>query len=255
MPQPKDFTAWVDQVTQRWRRRFVRERDLPNLMAPHYLGRTLAFAKPTLVVDVGANVGQYAQLLRRRLGYSGRLCSVEPIPEAAQALRQLAAGDSRWSVHEVALGREAARAQFNIMAGSEFSSLYAPAKAFEGRFHQQHRVAQTVEVQVQTLDQLAQSIGLLPGPRDVLLKLDTQGNELDVLAGGPQTLARVAVIQCEISLRPIYEGAPNAHQSIEAIQDLGFSLAALFPNNEGHFPHLLELDAIFVHTGLLPELA
>ena len=41
-------------------------------------------------------------------------------------------------------------------------------------------------------------------------------------------------------MRPIYEGVPEpAH-----IRALGFEPSGVFPNNEGHFPWLLELDTI-----------
>jgi FkbM family methyltransferase len=204
------------------------------------------------VFDVGANAGQYADLLRNEVGYRGPLCSVEPIPAVALALAQRASTDAKWTVHTLALGRERGRAQFNVMAGSEFSSFKAPDAAFEGRFQGQHRIEQVLDVEVETLDGLVQRIGLTGTDRSVYLKLDTQGTELDVLAGAQALLPRVAAIQTEIGLKTIYAGAPSAQAVMAHVQSLGFELAALFPNNEGHFPRLLELDAIFIHGSLLP---
>lgn len=251
----QDITAVVDRFTQHWRRRFVRDRDLPSVLGAHYLRRVFDLLKPQFVFDVGANAGQYASLLRGEVGYKGPICSVEPIPAVAQALQARRAHDPLLTVHAVALGRAPGHAKFNVMAGTEFSSLRAPAPLYAGRFEGQHQVQQVLDVVVETLDGLAQRVGLAPTGRSVFLKIDTQGTELDVLAGGASVLTSVAAIQTEISLKPLYEGAPSAHAVMAEVESLGFELAAIFPNNDGHFPRVLELDAIFIHRSLLPELS
>src|SRR3954466_12945604 len=56
----------------------------------------------TLVLDVGANVGEYGVLLRR-LGYAGRIVSFEPVAANVEGLRSRV--DALWAVEHVALGR------------------------------------------------------------------------------------------------------------------------------------------------------
>ena len=60
----------------------------------------------TLVIDVGANEGQYGAGLRRA-GYTGRVVSFEPGAEAHRNLTQRAHADVQWDVApRLALGAE-----------------------------------------------------------------------------------------------------------------------------------------------------
>ncbi len=51
-----------------------------------------------VVLDVGANVGQFGQALRKR-GYHGEIVSVEPIEEVFHRLNELVKRDRNWQVH------------------------------------------------------------------------------------------------------------------------------------------------------------
>ena len=76
----------------------VRARKNPTLMD------FIENRRVNLVLDVGANVGQFAQSLRNR-GYAGRIISFEPVKEAFSALENAARGDDLWTASNLALGR------------------------------------------------------------------------------------------------------------------------------------------------------
>jgi len=67
--------------------RLVRWMQLGSAQQAWYLRRLLPLLQIDLVVDAGANLGQFARLLRGRAGYRGAILSVEPMPAAARALR------------------------------------------------------------------------------------------------------------------------------------------------------------------------
>lgn len=230
----------------------VQKRNLGIAYGEYTLQRLLALIDVDMVFDVGANVGQYASQLRRQLGYRGPLLSFEPIPAAAARLRTLAGEDRNWQVRECAIDAEPGRARFNVMAGDQFSSLLAPSQQFEGRFHGQHAVAQVIEVEAITL---RDAVDAAPAFTRGLLKLDTQGSEMRILRASVDALARFPAVQIEVGFQALYEGEEDFHQVLAAFDAWGYRLCALFPNNQGHFPHLLEMDAIFLRQAFFPPLA
>jgi hypothetical protein len=82
------------------------------------------------------------------------------------------------------------------------------------------------------------------------LKLDVQGFELEALRGAERSLARLAGIQVELSLVPLYEGAPAWTDVIAHLQERGFSPAHLEQAFEDpRTGEVLQVDAVFMRTG------
>lgn len=241
----------LDSVARLGRHRFVKEKDVGIAHGEQILKRLLTFLVADMVFDVGGNIGQYGQQLRRKVGYRGPLISFEPIPHAAARIRATAGDESTWQVRECAVDDVRGKASFNIMAGDQFSSLLAPSKEFEGRFYGQHKVQKTVDVDVITLgDAVADAPSFARG----LLKLDTQGTELRLLRGGVDSLSRFPAIQLEVGFQALYDGEGSYAEVVDQLDGWGYRLCGLFPNNQGHFPHLLEMDAVFLRKEFLPEL-
>jgi FkbM family methyltransferase len=223
--------------------RTIRKEDLGIIYGEYTLGRVMTMIDVDMVFDVGANIGQYGLLMRQQMGYRGPLISFEPIPHAVTQLKTLSSHDPSWLVKECALDDRRGRASFNVMVGDQFSSLLAPSQQFEGRFFGQHRIREVIDVDVITLDD---AVSESPAFSRGLLKLDTQGNELRILKGATHALRHFSAIQLEVGFQPLYEGAADFDEALHTLNDLGYALCALFPNNHGHFPYLLEMDAIFL---------
>lgn len=242
----------LDTSARFGRHRLVLDKDLGIAYGEYMLRRVITMLDVDMIFDVGANVGQYGLQLRKQIAYHGPLLSFEPMPRAAARIRSLAQGDAAWQVRECAIDDSRGRARFNVMIGDQFSSLLTPSKQFEGRFHGQHAIRNVIEVEAITL---ADAVREAPTFARGLLKLDTQGNELRILRGGVDSLARFPAIQLEVGFQLLYEGESSYSQMVDALEGWGYRLCALFPNNEGHFPHLLEMDAIFLRQEFFPELS
>ena len=172
-----------------------------------------------VVLDVGANAGQYASRLREQ-GYEGAILSFEPLQEAYDRLEAAAAKDPEWGTMRIALAEHAGTASIHVSANSYSSSLLpitdrcvdaAPDAAYVG----------TELVDVTALDLLE-----LP-PGIAMLKLDVQGSESSVLRGARETLRRVQVVEVELSLVPLYDGQDLAPAVCRMLRADGFAPLAL----------------------------
>jgi FkbM family methyltransferase len=210
----------------------------------HWLARRKALFDAhgvDLVLDVGANDGEYAVSLRR-IGYAGRIVSFEPLPDAAAALRARHAGDQAWSSYEVALGDAAGEADLRIAGNSASSSLLPMLPS-----HEEHApdsaVVGHVTVRVATLDSLADEV--LAGARRPFLKIDTQGFEERVLDGARASIGRFVGIQLELSIEPLYDGAPEYLGLLRRVTDEGFVPMGIEPGfSDERTGRLLQFDAL-----------
>jgi FkbM family methyltransferase len=183
------------------------------------LNTQLSIHEVNLVLDVGANKGQFALALRLA-GYGQAIVSFEPLPEAHVLLSTAAKIDPRWTIApRAAVGAKAGSAQINISQNSHSSSLLpvtktstdaSPTSAFIG----------TVETPVITLDDCA----IVDRSANLFIKIDTQGFEMEVLKGATELLKTAKGVQLEMSFTPMYEGAPDFETLYKFMIERGFEL-------------------------------
>lgn len=196
------------------------------------------------VFDVGANIGQYAQMLRSRVGYTGHIVSYEPVAELAKRLRAAAAADPAWDIEERALDATAGLATFNVFASDQFSSLHGATEVARQQFSAHFELERQIEVQTVTLANEFAKYQARLGFKRPFLKMDTQGHDLRVALGAAEHLKDFVGLQSELAIQGLYQGAPGYEEALEFYRHRGFELSALVPNNLGHFPRLLEMDCI-----------
>jgi FkbM family methyltransferase len=180
-----------------------------------------------LVVDVGANVGQFGHAIRR--SYDGEIVSFEPSSGPFADLKKAAAADPRWRAEQCALGEQAAMLDMQISPLSVLNSFLKPSEFGEATFGDRGKPSSVERVPLQRMDKtLPHSVPDL-SKRQLFVKLDTQGFDLQAFAGMSGLLDRVVALQSEISLRPIYAGMPDWLQSLSVYQAAGFSVVGMFP--------------------------
>jgi FkbM family methyltransferase len=174
-----------------------------------------------LVLDVGANAGQYVGHLRRE-GYRGRIVSFEPVSATYERLRQAAERDSRWDARHAAVGEAAGELELHLYADSLHNSGRAPAP---GRPMPERVGSETAPLV--TLDGLrgeTWDAGDTPA-----LKIDVEGFEGEVLRGAHSLLEHVRVVEVELSTVPLHEGQWLLPEVALHLYARGFRLTSLRP--------------------------
>ena len=135
--------------------------------------KLLDFHRIDVIIDVGANVGQYGRQLRD-LGFKGRIVSFEPLPVAYAELSRRAGRDAAWQAFELAIGDHDGQAIMHVAANSVSSSLLgmlpahldaAPYSEFVGDIEvEMTTLSEVIDRHVDTKDRL-------------FVKVDAQGYE------------------------------------------------------------------------------
>ncbi len=214
----------------------------PNLLRR----RVLEFHRIELVIDGGANVGQYASKLREH-GYAGEIVSFEPASAAFERLERTARGDPRWSCRQEGLAAQRGSGELRLAANSVSSSLLDATPALLACVPGARQAASET-VRLVRLDDLAAELGIARRP--TLLKLDLQGYELEALRGAQASLATLALVEVEQSLLPLYEGDPTFEQLLEFMRSRRFRVVSIEPNTlDPRSHHVIEVNAMFAREG------
>jgi FkbM family methyltransferase len=208
------------------------------------LQRIFEYHNIDLVLDVGANIGQYCTFLRK-LGYRGKVVSFEPLLSAYEQLLQRSRKDKNWTIApRTAIGERPGEITLHISGNLQSSSVLnmldahirsAPESAYVG----ERRVA------IHRLDEIARSH--VDAARSSYLKIDVQGYESQVLDGASGILPRIMGIQMELSLIPLYDRQMLYRAMIDKLDALGYELHAVLPVfSDARSGRLLQMDGIFI---------
>ena len=247
MTAPDGGMRWRARLERRLRSLALRagldvRRSHPDRTMSARRQRLIEAASVDLVLDVGANRGQWGGELRAA-GYAGRMVSLEPLPGPFAALDAAAAADPAWECQRLALGDASGTLAINVSGNVVSSSMLeinprhvsgAPASATVG----------TEEVPIARLDDQAES--LLETASRAYLKLDVQGYELHALRGAEGVLDRVVAVEAELSVVELYAGQPLLPEVFEHLRERGFECIGLEPG----FTHresgdMLQADGLF----------
>ena len=236
---------WRNSLSRRIREAVLTHYLLPDSrfgldsgLVPH-----LPAGKPVTLIDVGANRGDFAATVHAHSGLRSAIL-IEPQVELARALSQRFP-DPSIRVANVAVSDARGTHSFEVLEADSCSSL-RPVRAeagFSGR-RIDLRVKDRYDVQVHTLDDLLDGAGW-SGVID-LLKVDTQGNELQVINGARRHLRNVRLLWIEVSFRSLYEGDAQFADVHAALTGAGFRLYSFHEVFRSANRELLQADALFL---------
>ncbi|MDQ7049802.1 MAG: FkbM family methyltransferase [Enterobacterales bacterium] len=202
--------------------------------------------KIDVVLDIGANLGQFAQSLRGS-GFKGEIHSFEPIKAVFEQLQHAAKDDALWHVHNHAMGSEIGLGKINVTQASDLSSILEPNQYGSKRF-KKNKISHTETIQISTVDNFLINDLVNGTNKKVFLKTDTQGYDLEVIKGAKQSIKQIRCLLSEISLIPIYAGMPHYIESLQVYESLGFIVTGFYPiTREKSDLSVIEMDCVMIN--------
>jgi len=197
------------------------------------------------IIDIGANRGQFARYIST-IFPAARIFCFEPLPEPYAELQQ-------WAEHQkgrvvainAALGMENLEITMILHEDhSPSSSILRTTKITED-LYPQTRKQREIQVQQRTLDEV---LSLNDLESHVLIKMDVQGYEDRVMAGGKYVFSQSHACITEISLDTLYQGQANFSGLSSEFSKLGYQYAGNIDQKYGSDGHCVFLDALFVRN-------
>ena len=196
------------------------------------------------VIDVGANTGQFAREISNFFP-NARLFCFEPLPAPFEALSAWAKTQhGRVTPINLAIGEKEGEAEmFLHQDHTPSSSLLATTKLNE-QYYPFTKEQKRISVKQTTLDAALYKVQAELSA-ELLIKLDVQGYEDRVIAGGSTTFARASTCILEVSLDNLYEGQANFKNLLMRLDKFGFHYVGNLNQAYGDDGHCIFLDAVF----------
>lgn len=196
------------------------------LLHPGFARSSLASSfktRPLGLIDVGAR-GDVDPALMQMAGATAVL-GFEPDKAEAERLKQQV--NKSWasvSIEPVALAEHSGEARLYLASEPNNHSLRRPNPLFTKRYRMEKFVEVGSEpLQTTTLDHVLFDLHPQEPGLGEIIKVDTQGTELDILKGAARTLeTRTAAVICEVEFAPIYQDQPLFSDVEQWMRSKGF---------------------------------
>lgn len=169
------------------------------------------------VLDIGANTGQFATMIHEFCPKAS-IYSFEPLAECFQELEKNIAAMPGARAFPFAVGDKAEKLEMNRSTFTPSSSLRKMTELHK-RDWPQSAVNTREKIKVIPLDDAVDDLLLVP---DLLVKMDVQGYEDCVIAGGHETLRKARLVIAEINFVELYQGQPFFDDIYCLMRRLGF---------------------------------
>jgi FkbM family methyltransferase len=79
-----------------------------------------------------------------------------------------------------------------------------------------------------------------------LVKIDTQGSEIDIMKGGPNLISRATGVLLEVSITPYNEGAPLYDEVIDFMESINFYPVDVLEDHFDESGNIFQKDYLFM---------
>ena len=201
----------------------------------------------SMVVDVGANIGQFGLDLRRH-GFDGQIFSFEPVSENFEILVNTARNRQPWNVYRYGLGSKLSKVNINVSGNDGLSSSFLDMERIHLENFPKSKTVKVEVAQISTLDFQIKQLNV--NPRLVLLKIDVQGFEFEVLKGAKSALRFIPYCFLEISLIPMYKNEASLLDLLSYLSECDHEVIDIFRGTIASNGDLLQVDVLTKNRNL-----
>jgi FkbM family methyltransferase len=197
----------------------------------------------SLIVDIGAFDGKTSLKLSKAFPLC-KIFAFEPNPEAYSIAANNCAGRANITLNNIAISDKNGSASLNVTSNKVSSSLNTINKAeIDTTQKEEFAVKSESSVETKTLDSFSfENI--------LLLKIDTQGHEMNVLEGAKNTLKQISFILVEMNNHSIYSGSSKYFDIDNWLRSNNFQLADIIVTYRKDGILVTEFDAIYFNSSI-----
>jgi FkbM family methyltransferase len=196
------------------------------------------------ILDIGANIGRFA-ITANAVFPDATIHVFEPLPDCFLKVERNLRARSNMTLHNIALGAEEGEIEMFANEFTPSSSILPMANSHKEAFPFASN-SKKVKIKVGRLDNVLPPMEL-QGP--TFIKIDVQGYEREVIAGGRNTIGSASVVLVELSFEELYEGQPLFNEIYDSLRNLGFdfrgTMAQMSHPGDGR---IIDSDCFFVRT-------
>lgn len=179
---------------------------------------------PIILADIGARGGIPGELNDLKPAISCYSFDAD-VQECERLKKNPPEGLKSYSVFPYFVGSEDGIVDFNLYHHGGASSMLKPDPRFRKYFAgPDFHIENTIKVKSYTLDQIIEKEKV---PFPDMLKLDTQGTELDILRSSPNAVSNASLVEVEVEFVSIYEKQHLFHDVSKFMHEKGFDLLYL----------------------------
>jgi FkbM family methyltransferase len=191
------------------------------------------------ILDVGANIGQWALQVRDG-GFKEDITSFEPT-SAFEILKKNTFRDSNWKCVNVAVSNQTGESRIYLASnGNLSSSILQPDEILLQGFGIEFN--ESINVPTTTLDEYLYNSQI----GEFYLKIDVQGAEKLVLEGAENSLSKCMAVEFESSLTSLYKGESNHYDLAKWLLLRGFTPFQVVVTHWDRSMAAISLDSIFI---------
>ena len=218
-----------------------------NIPATIELEELLVGLELDTVIDIGSNKGQFILLVEKMFN-NVKILSFEPIKEVYLKQKKFFSKNKNIDIFNFGLGAKKKDVILNISKKNDSSSILKIK--YPNQLSKKFEIIENRKISIKTLDEILSTFNL---KKNILIKLDVQGYELEVLRGANEILSRIKYIIIEIAENQFYKDQETNNSIINYLNQKNFEILKSCNHFKIEEINYSQKDFLFVNRNLIEK--